>query len=516
MEGCCIPFEKTGFFSNTFNAYINNDPSVKPFIHRSPSIENFPEQIKDKVFSKAQREVLVNSLKNQYEKYPSYTPQIERLLDENTFTVTTGHQLNIFTGPLYFIYKIVTVIEAAKELKAKYPQYNFVPVYWMASEDHDFEEISYFCIKDKKYVWENDQTGAVGRMNPKNIEAILDRFKDMPDFFKSAYQNAENLTEAVRAYTHYLFEKEGLICVDGDDVDLKASFKSVMKKDIFENLPHQWVEENNQKMEEAGFKTQIYARPINFFYLKGELRNRIEQIDEDTFQVVDTAIKFSKAEMEAEIENHPERFSPNVVLRPLYQEMILPNLSYTGGPAEVVYWFQLKELFDQMEVPFPILLPRNFALVITEDQQRKLAKTGFSLEELFQAEHLLKREFAERNTDYDLSFEAEHQMLFQAYDNLLAKANEVDVTLIGHIEAEKKRLEKKFAHTSHKFVKAEQRRQQESLQHLLNLKYELFPGGGLQERRENMLGFYLKDSSFVEKVHQTLKPFELSFQVISI
>jgi bacillithiol synthase len=166
-----FPLSDTRAFSSFFLDYVDRKEILKPFYGRYPTIENFEGQIQDKkrTYTMSTRRILHEVLQKQYQKVEAAEPvtrNINALLDENTFTVTTGHQLNIFTGPLYFIYKIVTVINACKALKKHYPHYEFVPVYWMASEDHDYDEIKYFRLFGKKYTWNTKQSGAVGRFSP--------------------------------------------------------------------------------------------------------------------------------------------------------------------------------------------------------------------------------------------------------------------------------------------------------------------------------------------------------------
>ena len=162
-----IDLGETGLFSPIFLDYIKQKKPLQPFYNLYPFKKNVGKQVKLKKesFSSETRKILTTVLNSQYEGFTisdTLSSNLQKLEQENTFTITTGHQLNIFTGPLYFIYKIVTVINACKELKADFPDYNFVPVYWMASEDHDFEEISYFKLFNKKYIWETDQKGRVG------------------------------------------------------------------------------------------------------------------------------------------------------------------------------------------------------------------------------------------------------------------------------------------------------------------------------------------------------------------
>ena len=211
MQHKTIPLADTNAFSPFFLDYISQNKNLHPFYHRFPLPEHFGDQVSEKKasFPRHHRDVLVAALKEQYAhlKAPAaVSDNITALGDTNTFTVTTGHQLNIFTGPLYFLYKIVTVINACKELAAQYPDYRFVPVYWMASEDHDYEEIKYFRLYGKKYIWETNQSGAVGRFSTKGFDKLLNEVPGDTALFREAYTWNKTLADAVRHYVNALFE----------------------------------------------------------------------------------------------------------------------------------------------------------------------------------------------------------------------------------------------------------------------------------------------------------------------
>src|SRR5690606_4293984 len=217
-----IPFEATHAFTPFFLDYIHQKESLKPFYNRFPTVENFKDQLAEKSgsFPAQHRDVLVASLLKQYENIDTtdaVKANLEKLKHPNTFTVTTGHQLNIFTGPLYFIYKIVTVINTCKQLKQAYPQHDFVPVYWMASEDHDYDEIKSFRLYGKKYTWETNQQGAVGRFHTYDFKKLLTEIPGDITLFKEAYTKHKKLSDAVRYYVNTLFGSEGLLVVDGED-----------------------------------------------------------------------------------------------------------------------------------------------------------------------------------------------------------------------------------------------------------------------------------------------------------
>ncbi|HEU5292852.1 MAG TPA: bacillithiol biosynthesis cysteine-adding enzyme BshC [Cyclobacteriaceae bacterium] len=513
-----ISLAETRSFSPSFLAYIEPAPQLQKFYNRFPEIKNFKDQIKEKSesFPQANREVLVQVLQKQYEKYTiteSVKKNIELLGNKKTFTITTGHQLNIFTGPLYFIFKIVTVINACKKLKEIYPDYNFVPVYWMASEDHDFDEIKYFKLQGKKYTWNSNQKGAVGRFNPKELESLLKEVPGDITLFREAYLKHSTLGDAVRYYVNKLFGSEGLGVVDGDSRALKTLFKHVIHDDLESNSSKKLVDATNVELEKLGYKPQVFCREVNFFYLEDGLRERIEKSG-DRYTVVDSAISFSGAELKSNIENSPEKFSPNVILRPLYQEVILPNLAYVGGPAEVVYWLQLKEVFKHYKTPFPILMPRNFAMVMDAPTKRKFEKTGLELNELFMEKDQLFNHYASKFAQNKIKLNGEKEAIEIYFQTIRKQAEEIDKTLGPLVGAETQRAIKSLEKIESKLLRAEKRFQSDKLTQVGTVKDSLFPNGGLQERSDNFLNFYLQDPKFIEKLIQHFDPFDFRFNVL--
>ena len=400
MKATYIDYKETKSFSSAVIRYIEQDPALKPFISTFPTLEGFAEAINNRKVT-ADREVLVEVLKEQYSRtsIPDFessavAANIELLASENTYTVTTGHQLNIFTGPLYFIFKIVTAIKLARDLKKEFPDKNFVPVYWMATEDHDFAEINHTHISGKKVSWKNAAAaGATGRLKLSTFAETLKEYKsvlglsayaeDLSVLVDAAYSKNRTLADATRYLVNALFESYGLIVLDADDARLKRQFAETIKSDILNQHSFQHIEETVAKLSAEGIEGQVNPREINFFYLLDGLRERLTQ-EGDRFYVLNSEISFSREELVQEITNHPERFSPNVVMRPLYQEVILPNLAYIGGGAEVVYWLELKKSFAHYAVDFPILILRNSALIARDSLDSRLAQLGLTYKDLFE------------------------------------------------------------------------------------------------------------------------------------
>lgn len=523
-----LDFSKTNQFSTLFLDYISQKENLREFYGNLPQLEDFEKQIelkiKNKNFDTTKREVLVKSLHNQYSKTENPpTSTINLLQKETTFTVTTGHQLNIYTGTLYFHYKIQTVINACKTLKEKYPKYDFVPVYWMASEDHDLEEIASFNMFGKKYTWQTDQKGAVGRMNTKGLHDLgfkEEKAKELGKFYKNVEDRNENLTQATRNIVHSFYQKDNLVILDGDDAALKRLFIPIIKNELETQNSHLKIEESSEKLNKLGYKTQVTPREINLFYLEDNLRERIVKNESNnTFEILNTDITFSESEMMELVESNPEKFSPNVALRPVYQEIILPNLSYTGGPGELAYWLQLKSMFEGFDVEFPILLPRNFVLFIPKVIHQKMNKTNLSFEDIFNSFDNLRIDFAKNNAENDVLLENERKEIEAIFDKIESKSiksiNTTDNSLQKSIEGEKNRALKRIEHISKKLRKAEERKLSDSINQIKSVKDNLFPKGSLQERYDNFLSFIINDDKFLNKIQENLNPFDLRFVIVT-
>lgn len=268
-----MQLHETKQFSSFFLDYISQKDSLQPFYKKFPSAAHFEQQIKERKFETSHRKQLHKVLSGQYANLSAYPEaQIDSLLNENTFTVTTGHQLNIFSGPLYLTYKLVTTINLAKALKEKYPEYHFVPIYWMATEDHDYEEINHFHLFGKKYTWETGQSGAVGKMHTKEMEALLGQLPEKLPLFEKAYLEQPTLADATRCWAHELFGEQGLLCLDADHPVLKAQFKDIIRQDIFEEVTFQVVTETSRNKSLTGRSSFCNFLAFTLFTTKAKLR----------------------------------------------------------------------------------------------------------------------------------------------------------------------------------------------------------------------------------------------------
>ena len=529
MPTDCISYQDSGYFIPLMKDYLNQKKDLSALYHRFPTLDNFEKQFQEKQsqFSNEHRNVLVATLKKQYasiETSSKTAQNIDALLQSNTFTITTGHQLNLFTGPLYFLYKIISTINLTEELKSKYPNQNFVPIYWMATEDHDFEEINYFTFKGKKIRWNAESTGPVGRHTTAGLEEVFSVFEKeignsnnaqfIKKLFKSAYLQHENLADATRYLANVLFGEYGLVILDADDATLKTEFAPFVKEELLHQTSHKEVTDTIEKLKP--YDIQVNPREINLFYIEDKLRERII-LENGEYQVNNTSLVFSEVEILALLEEHPEKFSLNVLLRPLYQEVILPNLCYIGGGGELAYWLELKSFFDAVAVPFPILLLRNSALIATQKQTEKADKLGLTWQDLFDKQTHLINEKTEMLSEFpiDLSIQKDH--LSNQFHYLHALANQTDKSFVGAVKAQEAKQIKGLEHLEKRLLKAQRRKYEQELERIVNLQNELFPNKGLQERQANFSEFYIENGeNLIEKLFEKLHPLRNEFNILTL
>ena len=532
MPNDCISYQDSGYFSNLIVDYLNKKTELQSLYNNFPKIEDFKAQIEEKESNfngndnfNNKRKVLVNSLKNQYQNFEiseATKQNIELLKDSKTFTITTGHQLNLFTGPLYFLYKIVSTINLCKQLKQEYPSNNFVPIYWMATEDHDFQEINHFTFKGKKIQWNINSTGPVGRLTTEGLQEVFNLFASelnssengnfLKNLFTESYLKHKTLADATRHLANTLFGEQGLVILDGDDISLKSEYKNIMKDELLHQSSFKNVNESNEKLE--NYSIQVNPREINLFYIEDNLRERII-FENEIYKINNTKIEFSEVEILKLLDSNPEKFSPNVILRPLYQEVILPNLCYIGGGGEIAYWLELKSNFDYHNVTFPMLLVRNSVLLATQKQHDKAEKLDLSWKDLFLNQQELYNKKTKELSKFTIDFSAQKAHLKLQFESLNQIALQTDKSFIGAVEAQKVKQIKGLENLEKRLLKAEKRVHNEQLERLFSLQNELFPNQSLQERKANFSEFYLEYGySLIEKLLENLKPLEQEFKVI--
>jgi uncharacterized protein YllA (UPF0747 family) len=478
MEYLEVEREKTFFASQFISDYY--DGKLSGFHTYSPDISSLKRAISDKSnFAQEKRDDLVAVLKKQYsvaelEPGDRVAQNIEALFDANTYTVTTGQQIHIGLGPLYVLYKIMDVLAIASELKKESPEHHFVPVFWMASEDHDLEEISEVKVYGKSIKWKTNQKGPVGRMNTDGLKEVFEQIEK--DFnlseeqlsfvalCKREYVNSDNLSIAFRRILHTYFKDTGLVILDADAEVLKKSFLPVFRDEIaYRNA--EALNQTTEKLVKAGYNQQLVIRDCNVFDMSSGDRVKVTNSISEPMNAYN--------------------LSPNAALRPLYQEWILPNLVYVGGPSEIKYWMQLKGMFDNYEVPVPVLHLRKSNILIPKKRVASLSDK--TILDLFNS----KENLGKKNSD---EFNILTELLIHKYESInsaladyndLVKASFSGFSLDSKVsKLEPKILEMKGLVDDRLSVKLEQ---DSSLNKLLRIKDMYFNGEAIQERESHFI-----------------------------
>jgi bacillithiol biosynthesis cysteine-adding enzyme BshC len=465
---------------------------------------SFAQQMasKKQSFSAQQRALLTEVLEEKYkdlsvsEKLKS---NLHLLQDPNAFTITTGHQLCLMTGPLYFIYKILHVIKLSTDLKAQFPEQHFVPVYWMASEDHDFEEIKSFLLFGQKWTWESTQKGAVGRFNTSELAPLLhalsEKFQNHPDSEIHRLLDllkAPSYSDGFFKFIHELFSPYGLVIIDADDARFKESAWPIWEKDLFTADLHQAVLKNTQELQQKKIPTPIESKETNLFVLEKEKRERIEKTG---------ALHYQK-------EDSPQ-LSPNVVLRPLYQEWILPNLAYIGGPSEIAYWQQLPLAFQTLALPFPLTLQRAGGILLQQKDLELIQKLGFEKQDFLADKAILKERYLKQAGDQEPNYGQMGEFWSDYKTSFLHIVAEELPQERRMIEAELTRIQKQTEALEEKFEKMRKAKFDKALKQIEQLSEKLQPKGQLQERSTNILNFCPDGevSARITAIYQQLDPY---------
>jgi bacillithiol biosynthesis cysteine-adding enzyme BshC len=360
-------------------------------------------------------------------------------------------------------------------------------------------------------------------MSTKGLETIIHRIEgelsvqpngnELVQILKDCYLNSPDIQTATFKLLNTLFAEYGLIVLLPDNADLKRIMLPVFEDDLFNQTASSIVEKTIERLGEH-YKVQANPRAINLFYLEGSIRERIEKQGEE-WVVVGQNIRFTAESLKQELAAHPERFSPNVILRGMYQETLLPNIAFVGGGGETAYWLELKELLQHYKVSYPVLVLRNSFLIVEEKWEDKISKLGFTIADFFQSEQHLLTSLVTRHSNGHLKLENELLAAEQLHKQLREKAGQIDETLLPHIEALEVKTLKPIQELEKKMLRAEKKKYENEQQQINTIKTALFPADGLQERIENFMPYYAQwGKAFIECVYKSSLALEQEFVVL--
>lgn len=515
MEVLTTHFTKTNFHSSLIKSYLNKELDDSLYTAH-PSLEAFKAQRKTKLdsYPPTNRSVLVAALKDQYAQLnlsaPAVDENIQKLGDQHTFTVCTGHQLNIFTGPLFFIYKILHTIKLSQILNERFDDMHCVPIYWMASEDHDSAEIDHLHIKKVKLKWNTDQTGAVGDFETKDLEQVIALIRELLpgtaeaaqliELFTTAYRKGAVLAGATMLLVHELFKPYGLVVMNPQNRALKSLFKPVIERELQYSFSKKEVDTTSDNLKSKGFSAQVHAREINLFFIDKQSRERIIR-DGEHFVLSDSKRRFSKDELWRILEEAPEHFSPNVVLRPIYQETILPNLAYVGGGGELSYALQLKAAFDAVSVPFPLFILRHSLFWVTPKNRSKMKALGTQMIDFTTSKDATINGVIRRISDIDIDLSPQRAVITEQFRQLKDLALSTDKSFIGAVLAQEKKQLKGLDTLEKRLLKAQRRKLADQVQRISEIYDQFYPMGVAHERFENFSALYAQmGNAFFEHI----------------
>lgn len=525
METKTISLQDSNYFSSLMLNYIAQKEELNPFYNRFPYFESYREQAKEKLKSYPHRAILVEQLNHQLHDLNLTKKQkknLELLQLENTVTITTGHQLNLFTGPIFFFYKILQVIKQCKELNKSNDDINFVPVFWMATEDHDFEEINHYNFQDRVIHWEKEHGGPVGQLSTEGLDEVFAIYlslipnglkkDELKRLIEESYLSSNTLTQATRKLVQLLFGDYGLLMIDGDDKVLKSLMIPIFEQEIKENLSFHKVLDQSEKLKELHYNIQVNPREINLFYIAHPLSRERIVFENDKYYVLNTELSFTTNEIISELNKHPEKFSPNVILRPLYQETILPNVAYIGGGGELAYWLELKTMFEAYKVDFPLLVLRNSMLIRTNKQMKKQLALNLNDTDLFTSSRNIVKKEVEENSELVDKLPFLKKSLEDLFSQLEEISTSTDYTFANMVQAQRTKQLKGFEKLEKRLVKAEIKKREDLHLRIEDFLADLTQDKGLQERKRHFSDFeFVNLKKFTESIYLNIKPFEFNF-----
>ncbi len=522
-----IAYPLTGYFSSLVSDYLEANQKLAPFYTHHPNIDGIKAAMAARDSFNTPRETLVDALNKQYDGIKAsevVTANIQSLVDKKTYTVTTAHQPNIFTGPLYFIYKIAHTIALARSLQKQLPGAHFVPVYYMGSEDADIEELGFVTIGGQKLVWQTKQTGAVGRMIvDAELLALIKQVEGQigvsvygaawVSTLKNTFTLGKTIAQATFEIVDHLFGQYGLVVILPDSDNLKPLFTNVIVKELTTSFSNLEVQKTIQALG-VHYKVQAAGRDINLFYLQGNRRERIVKTTTG-YEVAALGLQFTEAQIVVDVQKNPSNYSPNVILRGVFQETILPNIAFIGGGGELAYWLELKGVFANAGVPYPMLLLRNSFLLVTEKQTNQLKKLDITSDEIFKGLQSIIDRFVMKKSGNQLQIDAQMAAIEMQYDLIKEQARSIDSSLVQHIEALAHQQLQKLIQVQKKMLRSQKRKFEVEQQQITKTMNLLFPGGNLQEREENIADWYkMYGSQFVGAIVENSDDFSKGFTLL--
>jgi bacillithiol synthase len=458
---------------------------------------------------------------------------------KNTLAVVTGQQLGLFGGPLYTIYKIITALKLSRHLSEKYDEYNFIPVFWLEGDDHDFEEVSYLNLINEnnelikiqypEQLPEEGNMGSIGFLKFsesinqvfENVEKNLRPTEFTPDLLanlKRIYSPGKSFKESFREMLLWLFDEYGLVIIDPQDKEIKDILRPVFRKEIEGFRTHSEKLINVSAVLEEKYHAQVKIRAVNLFYNYDEGRYLIEPVEND-FRLRRKRKKFTREELLNLIDIEPEKFSPNVLLRPVCQDYLLPTAFYVGGPGEIAYFAQAMPLYEFYSVNFPLVYPRSSVTLLEKSIDGLLEKYSLEPKDVFIMNGDLKNKIlgSVSSNSTDEIFKETENKFDLAMDQLKEKLIDIDKTISDSSSRYKQKIISYLGELKTKAVEAQNRKHEVTIRQSDRIMQAIFPQSSLQEREINVIYFMNKyGPEIIRKLYEGIEINKFEHQVIKI
>ena len=498
-----------GGFSELFFDYLYNYDRVRQFFPTNFRENSSYESVINRIDgANIDRGVLqaVLAEQNSTGSESARTGENIRLLGRaGTYAVVTGQQVGLFGGPLYTLYKAITAVALAQKLNMKFPGRNFVPVFWIEGEDHDFQEMNHVSVLDPENVpvrieylpggiMPERNVGAVGEMVfDETIRTTIDRVESLlarseytaqlVASLRECYAPGVTFNRAFQAWMNRMLPESGLVFLSPGAPRLKKLLSPLFTRELRE-FPRisQMIISRSAELE-RGYHAQVKPKSINLFLFHKGGRYLIEPREND-FSLKGTRAFFTGEQLQQIAAETPELLSPNVVLRPLCQDMLLPTVSYVGGPSEIAYHAQLQPLYDALGVPQPVIYPRASVSLVQTNLLRAMEKYGLEFPEFLGDIGKVTAKVVEQISEIKLDalFASVTKNLHDALGELKFGLNEVDPTLLGALENVASKIDVNIGVLREKSVAAQKRRNETAVRQIEKAAAGLLPSGSLQER----------------------------------
>ena len=462
---------------------------------------------------------------------------INKLSDKKTLAIVTGQQLGILGGPLYTFYKIITAIKLSRFLSERYDDYNFVPIFWLEGDDHDFNEVRAIKIIDegnsllnigyKEEIEEDDAKQSVGHIkfdstiqdffdnlgkNLKDTEFKVQLLNELKDF----YSEGKSFKEAFKDLIFKYFDEYGLIIFDPQEIEVKRLLKPIFKKEITDFRLHTEKLVHLSATLEELYHAQVKVKPVNLFLTYDGGRHSIEPVDNE-FRLRRKRKSFTYDQLVELLENEPEKFSPNVLLRPICQDFLLPTAFYIGGPSEISYFAQIKPLYEFYDIVQPIIYPRSSATILESTIENVLEKHSVQINDIFIDVENIKKKIINSvaESSIDAMFDGLTNQVESAFDQLKEKLIDLDKTIADSSNRYRDKIFSSINELKSKAEKAQQKKYEVTLRQIDRAAINLFPNSNLQERELNFVYYVNKyGDEFIKKIFDELQINKFEHQVI--